>query len=103
MGSIAFLFLQIVVLASVVAFPQLVVSGIDKGPNIDAEAALEAFRIPGPGKLAPVPTFGLPAAPAAGASAPASGAATPPDAGAAADDPMKAVLDAMQKDAEGKK
>ena len=103
MGSIAFLFLQVIVLASVVTFPQLVVSGITKGPTIDAEAALEAFRLPGPGKLAPLPTFGFPAAPGAGASAPEAGAAPPADAGAAADDPMKAILDAVKKDAEAKK
>jgi len=104
MGSIAFLFLQVIVLSCVVAFPQLVVSGIDKGPNIDAEAALEAFRLPGPGKLAPLPTFGKPAGPAQGASTPAQGAAAPADAGAgAADDPMKAILDAVKKDAEAKK
>ena len=103
MGSIAFLFLQVIVLASVVTFPQMVVSGITKGPNIDAEAALEALRVPGPGKLAPLPSFGLPAAPEAGASAPASGASPPADAGAEADDPMKAILDAVKKDAEAKK
>ena len=103
MGSIAFLFLQVIVLASVVTFPQMVVSGITKGPNIDAEAALEALRVPGPGKLAPLPSFGFPAAPEAGASAPASGASPPADAGAEADDPMKAILDAVKKDAEAKK
>jgi TRAP-type mannitol/chloroaromatic compound transport system permease large subunit len=98
-GSIAFLFLQVIVLASIITFPQLVVSGISKGPQIDAEAALEAFRMPGPGKLAPLPSFGFPAAPDAGASAPADGAAAP----AAADDPMQAILDAVKKEAEAKK
>jgi TRAP-type mannitol/chloroaromatic compound transport system permease large subunit len=102
MGSIAFLFLQVIVLASIITFPQLVVSGIDKGPKIDADAALEAFRLPGPGKLAPLPDFGFPTPPGAGASAP-DGAAAPADSGAAADDPMKAILDAMKKDAEPKK
>jgi TRAP-type mannitol/chloroaromatic compound transport system permease large subunit len=101
-GSIAFLVLQIIVVASVIAFPQLVVSGIDKGPKIDADAALESMRMPAaPGNLAPVPAMGAPAAP--GASAPGDGAAAPADAGAAADDPMKAILDAVKKDAEGKK
>jgi len=103
MGSIAFLFLQVIVLASIITFPQLVISGIDKGPQIDADAALEAFRMPGPGKLAPLPDFGFSTPPGSGASAPASGAAAPTDAGAAADDPMKAILDAMKKDAEPKK
>ena len=103
MGSIAFLFLQVIVLASIIAFPQLVVSGITKGPQIDAEAALEAFRLPGPGKLAPLPTFGFPAAPGADASAPGAGAAPPADTGAEAEDPMKAILDAVKKDAEAKK
>ncbi|MCZ4315232.1 TRAP transporter large permease subunit [Comamonadaceae bacterium G21597-S1] len=99
-GSIAFLFLQVIVLASIITFPQLVVSGISKGPQIDADAALEAFRLPGPGKLAPVPSFGFPAP---GASAPEGGAAAPAEPGAAADDPMKAILEAVQKEAEAKK
>ncbi len=99
-GSIAFLFLQVIVLSSIIAFPQLVVSGISKGPQIDADAALEAFRLPGPGKLAPVPSFGVPAP---GASAPEAGAAPPAEPGAAADDPMKAILEAVQKEAEAKK
>ncbi len=99
-GSIAFLFLQVIVLASIISFPQLVVSGISKGPQIDADAALEAFRLPGPGKLAPVPSFGFPAP---GASAPEGGAAAPGESGAAADDPMKAILEAVQKEAEAKK
>ena len=97
MGSMAFLFLQVVVLASIIAFPKLVVGNIDKGPNIDAEAALEAFRLPAPGKLAPLPVFGLPAAPEEGASAP-EGAEPAADA----DDPMKALLDAVKQD-DGKK
>ena len=97
-GSIAFL--QVIVLASIITFPQLVVSGISKGPQIDADAALEAFRLPGPGKLAPVPSFGFPAP---GASAPEGGAAAPAEPGAAADDPMKAILEAVQKEAEAKK
>ena len=99
-GSISFLFLQVIVLASIITFPQLVVSGISKGPQIDADAALEAFRLPGPGKLAPVPSFGFPAP---GASAPEGGAAAPAEPGAAADDPMKAILEAVQKEAEAKK
>ena len=39
----------------------------------------------------------------AGASAPEGGAAAPAEPGAAADDPMKAILEAVQKEAEAKK
>ncbi len=97
MGSMAFLFLQVVVLACIIAFPKLVVGNIDKGPNIDAEAALEAFRLPPPGQLAPLPEFGMPATPEEGASAP-EGAAP-----AEADDPMKALMDAVKQDDSKKK
>ncbi len=96
MGSIAFLVLQVIVLACVIAFPKMVIGNIDKGPNIDAEAALEALRLPAPGQLAPLPVFGMPAAPEQGASA-AEGAAP-----AEADDPMKALMDAVKQD-DGKK
>jgi TRAP-type mannitol/chloroaromatic compound transport system permease large subunit len=104
MGSIAFLFLQIIVLASVISFPKLVVGNIDRGPQIDADKALEAFRMPAPGQLAPLPSFGMPA-PEAGASAAegvdASDAAK--EEGADADDPMKALLDAVKQDDSKKK
>lgn len=96
MGSIAFLILQVIVLACVIAFPKMVIGNIDKGPNIDAEAALEALRLPMPGQLAPLPVFGMPAAPEQGASA-AEG-----EESAEADDPMKALMDAVKQD-DGKK
>jgi hypothetical protein len=105
MGSIAFLFLQVIVLACVISFPKLVVGNIDKGPQIDADKALEQFRLPAPGPLAPLPNFGMPA-PEAGASAPEeAGATDAPKEGAdaGAEDPMKALLDAVKQDSDGKK
>jgi TRAP-type mannitol/chloroaromatic compound transport system permease large subunit len=105
MGSIAFLFLQIIVLACVISFPKLVVGNIDRGPQIDADKALEQFRLPAPGPLAPLPNFGMPA-PEAGASAPEGGGASdaPKEgADAGAEDPMKALLDAVKQDSDGKK
>jgi TRAP-type mannitol/chloroaromatic compound transport system permease large subunit len=100
MGSIAFLFLQVIVLACVIAFPKLVVGNIAQGPKVDADAALEQFRLPPPGPLAPLPAFGMPAAPEQGASA-AEGE-EPAAAATDADDPMKALMDAVKQD-DGKK
>ena len=96
MGSIAFLFLQAIVLACVVTFPQLVVSSISVGPRIDVEAALEALR-------QPAPAFGVPAVPEAGTSAPAQAASGEANSQESADDPMQAILDAVKKEAETKK
>ena len=96
MGSIAFLFLQAIVLACVVTFPQLVVSSISVGPRIDVEAALEALR-------QPAPAFGVPAVPEAGTSAPTQAASGEANSQESADDPMQAILDAVKKEAETKK
>ncbi len=84
----------------------MVVSSIGKGPQIDADAALEALRLPASGGLAPVPSLGMPAVPPArsqraGRRARMRGAGK--DTGAAADDPMKAILDAVKEDAAAKK
>ena len=40
-GSIAFIVLQLIMVAAVITFPNLVTGGIQKGPQIDADAALE--------------------------------------------------------------
>ena len=93
-GSIAFIILQLCMVATVVAFPELVSSGIVKTETIDADKALETMGLP-----EAVPESAPPEAAEAGASAPeaaASGADTsPPDD----DDPMKALEEAMKKDA----
>ena len=40
-GSIAFIVLQLIMVATIITFPNLVTGGIQKGPQIDADAALE--------------------------------------------------------------
>jgi TRAP-type mannitol/chloroaromatic compound transport system permease large subunit len=87
-GSVAFICLQIVMVAAIIAFPGLVVDGIDQGPNIDADKALQEMKIP---ERAPIET--PPALPGGAASEPP------------AEDPNKAILDAIRKEQEatGKK
>jgi TRAP-type mannitol/chloroaromatic compound transport system permease large subunit len=95
-GSIAFIFLQLIMLAAIVAFPKLVTGGIDEGVKIDADKALQELGIPQKGPLE-APTLGVPPA----ASDPG---AAPGSQGSAAEDPMKAIQDALKKDIEtGKK
>jgi len=92
-GSIAFIVLQLVMVGTLIAFPNLVVDAIvETGPKIDVDKALEQMRVPVPPAAPTLPD------PAAGPSASGS-----PAAPAAAEDPMKAVLDAMKREAEAKK
>ena len=44
-GSIAFIVVQLVMVATLIAFPGLVTGGIAKGPDIDADKALQQMRI----------------------------------------------------------
>jgi tripartite ATP-independent transporter DctM subunit len=90
-GSIAFIALQIVMVAAIIAFPKLVVEGIDEGPKIDAERALQEMVKPERPPLEAPPA--LPGA--EGASAP--GAAAPPPA---KEDPNQAILDALKREQE---
>ena len=94
-GSIAFIILQLIMVAAVVAYPQLVSGGIEKVQLIDADKALEAMGLP--------PAEESASAPASGASAPEGGASAAEDAKAADDDPMKALEESMKKDAAGAK
>jgi tripartite ATP-independent transporter DctM subunit len=95
-GSIAFIFLQLIMVAAIVVFPKLVTGGIDEGVKIDADKALQELGIPQKAPLE-TPTLGTPPA----ASGPG---AAPGSQGSAAEDPMKAIQDALKKDTEtGKK
>ena len=91
-GSIAFIVLQLCMVAAVVAFPQLVSSGIEKTETIDADKALESMGLPEPEPAAPETAEEAASAPDAAASEP--GTAPPGD-----DDPMKALEESMKKDA----
>jgi TRAP-type mannitol/chloroaromatic compound transport system permease large subunit len=78
-GSIAFIVLQLIMVAAVVLEPGLVTSGIKKGPQINAEEALQDLRD-------------------AGREAIKAREGDTPASGAAAEDPMKALLDALKED-----
>jgi TRAP-type mannitol/chloroaromatic compound transport system permease large subunit len=83
-GSIAFIVLQIIMVAVIVLNPELVTGGLDKGPNIDAEKALESMGMP---EAAP-PYKVDPNAPDPFA----------PEPGAVADDPFKALQDELKQE-----
>ncbi len=84
-GSIAFIILQLIMVAAVVAYPELVSGGIEKVETIDADKALETMGLP--------PTEEAASAP----DASASGADGEPPL--ADDDPMKALEEQMKRDA----
>jgi TRAP-type mannitol/chloroaromatic compound transport system permease large subunit len=100
-GSIAFIVLQLVMVAAIVAYPSLVISGIDKVELIDADKALQDMKLPD--QETPEAEPSVPATPgsADGAASGASGGGLPDPAAAKeeADDPMKAIQDAIKKDA----
>jgi TRAP-type mannitol/chloroaromatic compound transport system permease large subunit len=115
-GSIAFIVLQLIMVAVVIAFPKLVTDGIDEGVKVDADKALEQlFNLETPSmgapggmpnpldSLAPPALPGAPGAPGGTldplAPAPAPGGSAQPPA----DDPMKALLEAVKEDASKKK
>ncbi len=91
-GSIAFIVLQLCMVAAVVAFPGLVSGGIAKTETIDADEALKTMGLPEPEAAAPEPTE-------AAASAPEAAASEPGEPAQDDDDPMKALEEAMKKDA----
>ncbi|MEO5734485.1 MAG: TRAP transporter large permease subunit [Rubrivivax sp.] len=81
-GSIAFIVLQLIMVAAVVAYPQLVTGGIDKKPKYNADDALQQLRDAGRDAL----DARIPGAAAGGASA------------VVPYDPMKDLLDSINKD-----
>ena len=94
-GSIAFIMLQLIMVATVIALPNLVIGGIDQGVKVDAEKALETMGIPEAEPPAAVPELG--------ASAPEGSASEPEvEKPEEEDDPMKALEEAVKKDG-GKK
>ena len=94
-GSIAFIVLQLIMVAALIAYPKLVTGGIGETVKVDADKALETMGLP---------TRDEPAAPSSLEPA-ASGATSGAGAGAAPqkdekDDPMKGLLEAVKKDAD---
>ena len=89
-GSIAFIILQLCMVAAVVAFPGLVSGGIEKTETIDADKALESMGLPEPA---------VPEAADEAASAPDGTASEAGETPRDDDDPMKALEESMKKDA----
>jgi hypothetical protein len=90
-GSIAFIVLQVIMVAAVIAYPALVSGSlVTNTQNIDAESVLQQMDTGRSEKDrdANDPFAQQPAAPAPGASAPAE------------EDPMKGLLDAVKQDQE---
>jgi hypothetical protein len=84
-GSIAFIVLQLIMVAVVIAYPKLVLGSIiDTGPKIDADKALQEFNLP---QRDAAPPATVPEAPAKPAE----------------DDPMKAIQDALKREGDGAK
>jgi TRAP-type mannitol/chloroaromatic compound transport system permease large subunit len=96
-GSIAFIVLQLIMVAAIVAWPKLVVDGLDTAPTIDADKALREMTMP---EKAPLEAPQAMPGPAGAAPAPADPLAPPPKA--PPEDPNKAILDALKADQDAK-
>jgi len=90
-GSIAFICLQLIMVAAVMAFPSLVTGGIEKVEKLNADQVMEQLQMPTSEEAAD-PTTGMEGAAKEGET-PTPGQASP------ADDPMKAMLEEAAKDA----
>jgi TRAP-type mannitol/chloroaromatic compound transport system permease large subunit len=97
-GSIAFIVLQLIMVAAVIAFPSLVTGGIDKGVQIDADKALEQLQMQP--RESQTESVAPAAAPQTGSSG--AGAVVPSDAKPEKEDPMKGLLESL-KDEQQKK
>ena len=100
-GSIAFICVQLVMVAVIIIFPSLVTGGIEKGVEIDADKALQMMQDKANSDRGTpsTPTLGVPGAPASAASDAAGAGAVPT---ADKEDPMKGLLDSMKKDGDKK-
>jgi hypothetical protein len=101
--------------AAVIAYPKLVIDGIDQGVTIDADKALESMTMPTLPTPAAAPAMDLGNVATPGAASAGSAPSLPVPSGglpsptaptpspAAAEDPMKALLEAVKEDAQKKK
>jgi TRAP-type mannitol/chloroaromatic compound transport system permease large subunit len=104
-GSIAFIVLQLIMLALVMAFPVLVTGGIQKAESLTSDQIMQQLEMPAAEEPAN-PAADPAATPASGTPASADPLADPKPADAKepeADDPMKAMLEEAEKDAKKKK
>lgn len=87
-GSIAFIVLQLVMVAAVITFPTLVTGGIEKGVTIDADKAFEQLQMQDTQRETdPMAGFGQPAASAPEGAAPQE-----------KEDPMKGLLESIKEE-----
>jgi TRAP-type mannitol/chloroaromatic compound transport system permease large subunit len=91
-GSIAFIILQLIMVVAVIAFPVLVTGGIEKQETLSSEQIMNQLDQPSADTAAD-PTAGMDTGTKEGEA---------PAADAAQDDPMKAMLEAAEKDAKKK-
>ncbi|MFM2274263.1 MAG: Sialic acid transporter permease protein SiaT [Pseudomonadota bacterium] len=97
-GSIAFIILQLIMVAAVMVFPSLVTGGIQKAESLNADQIMQQLEMP---NAAADPA----ATPASGAAVGIDPLADPNPANAKeaeADDPMKAMLEEVEKDTKKK-
>ncbi len=92
-GSIAFICVQLVMVAALIVFPALVTGGIEKTVEIDADKALQTMQEKSTADR------GAPTLPGVGGASAASAAE---GAGGQEEDPMKGLLESMKKDQEKK-
>jgi TRAP-type mannitol/chloroaromatic compound transport system permease large subunit len=92
-GSIAFIILQLIMLVCIIAFPVLVTGGIEKQETLSSEQIMNQLDQPSAEEAAADPTAGMDTGAKEGEA---------PAADAAQDDPMKAMLEAAEKDAKKK-
>jgi TRAP-type mannitol/chloroaromatic compound transport system permease large subunit len=105
-GSVAFIVLQVIMVAVIISTPKLVTGGIEQAVKVDVDKAFENMGLPPARDAAPLPPSMRPGGALApkGADAPAANGLPPPPADAApAEDPMKALQDAVKEDAAAKK
>jgi TRAP-type mannitol/chloroaromatic compound transport system permease large subunit len=98
-GSIAFICLQLAMVAAVITYPGLVTSGIIETVKVDADKALENMGLPQREEEA-APAVGPAASGTEAGAAPAPGQAAP--ATENDEDPMKALMESVNK-GDGKK
>jgi TRAP-type mannitol/chloroaromatic compound transport system permease large subunit len=105
-GSIAFIVIQLVMVAALIALPQLVTGGIEQAETIDADKALQEMGLPSSEEPAAASDQAA-SEPQAGASESSAAASEPgegtKDEDEKADDPMKALEEAIKKDEAAKK
>ena len=94
-GSIAFIVLQLVMVAAVIAFPSLVTGSIGQGEKLDADQVLRQMQEEAVQQEAVAAAQGGSSGPASSEEAEKDGENAPP----ADDDPMKALQESIKADA----